>query len=408
MRIWEWAVRTSLLSTAVLIVPGPTLAQEVDPAQNALFRVGPLALTPALSVPAAGLDSNVYNESEQPRKDFVADVQPQVDAWLRLGRLRVDGKQQFNYLYFNRYVSERALNTMSTISGEVDLLWVKPHASVGFLKAKDRPDARIDTRAVHRSHMASAGLDFRLSSSTSVDLAGSLNDTAFDRGATFGSTSLQAALDRETRRYQGTLRYNVTAPTTLTVNVTRQEERFRYTPQQDSSSLRLLPGVAFAADSIVTGDLQVGWISFKPQSATLRPFKGVVAGGSLGYVFFGVTRFQLSVLRDVTPSIDKDATYALQTGLTGTVTHRVSERWDVNASASRLRMDFGEIRPLTDTDSTIDRADRVVTYAGGIGFYFTRGLRIGVRAESVKRDSVQAINRYDNLRILSSISYTRQ
>lgn len=408
-RLQAWVLTGTLLVWGlVALAPRAAAAQEVDPASTALLHVGPLALTPGLSIPSAGLESNVFNESDDPRDDFVADIQPQLDAWLRFGRLRLDGKQQFNYLYFNRYSAERALNTTSTVNGRLDLLWARPHASIGFVRAKERPDARIDTRAVHRSHPMSAGIDFPLSSTTSIDLTASINDTKFDNGATFGGTSLQTALDRKTRRYQGLLRYNVTPPTTLTVNVARQEDRFRFTPAQNSSSLRVVPGVVFAADSVISGDLQVGWMSFEPESAALRPFTGVVASGSLGYVLLGLTRFQVSVNRDVTPSIDRDATYALQTGVTGTITHRVSERWDVNASASHLRMDFGEIAPLLPSDVAVDRVDTINSYGGGIGFYFTRGLRIGIRAESIQRDSVVSANRYDNLRILSSISYTRQ
>jgi hypothetical protein len=391
----------------VLASAATASGQGSDPAADAVVRVGPLAFTPALSIPALGLDSNVFNDSENPRKDFMANVQPAVDAWLGFGPLRLEAKQQFNLLYFHEYASERAVNTLSALRAEVELLWGTPYAGVSFVRTNDRADARIDTRAVNRTRPATAGIDFRLSSSTNLDIGLSDNKTSFDADATFDGASLQTALDRRSRNYRATLRFAVTPPTTFTLSVARQEERFRFSPQQDSQSLRVVPGLAFATDAVITGRIEVGWMSFKPRSAALRPFTGVVSNVDVGYVFLGLTRVQLAINRDVTPSIDSLSSYALQTGVTGTLTHRVSERWDVNLSARRQRLDFGQVRPRSEIDGAVDRADTIDTYSAGIGFYFTQGLRIGVRAESIRRKSVLPIGRYDNLRILSSISYAR-
>ncbi len=397
--------RSLLAGALVLVSVAAASGQGPDPSADAVFRVGPLAFTPALSIPAVGLDSNVFNDSENARKDFTANVQPSVDAWLRFGPIRLEAKQQFNLLYFKQYASERAVNSNSGLRAELLLLWGTPYAGVSFVKTNERADARIDTRAVNRSRPATVGIDLRLSSSTNIDIGVNDNSTSFDADATFDGTPLQTALDRRTRNYRGTLRYAVTPPTTFTLSVSRQEERFRFSPQQNSESVRVVPGLAFAADAVITGRVEVGWLSFTPRSAALRPFTGVVSSVDLGYVFLGLTRLQLAVNRDVTPSIDSVASYALQTGVTGTLTHRVSERWDVNLSARRQRLDFGQVRLRSDTDEAVDRADTVDTYTAGIGFYFTQGLRLGVRAESISRKSVLPIGRYDNLRILSSISY---
>ena len=72
-----------------LLTSGGAAAQGVDPADNAVVRMGPLAWTPSLSIPSFGYDTNIFNEARAPRRDFTANVQPAVDAWLRLGRVRV-------------------------------------------------------------------------------------------------------------------------------------------------------------------------------------------------------------------------------------------------------------------------------------------------------------------------------
>ena len=62
-------------------------------------------------------------------------------------------------------------------------------------------------------------------------------------------------------------------------------------------------------------------------------------------------------------------------------------------------------RVLAEAQS-IDRVDTIKTFAAGIGFYFNRGLRLGLRAESINRTSALRLGRYDNLRLMSSINYS--
>jgi len=411
MRRPHAAIMTTLLAGGFLVLAaGSARGQAPDPSASATFQVGPLAFTPALAIPALGLDSNVFNESENPRQDFTANVQPAGDAWLRFERMRLHARQQFNLLYFDKYASQRAVNTFTTLRAEVFLLWATPYVSASYVRTNDRADARIDTRAVNRSRPATAGIDFRLSSSTNLDLSANDNTVRFDAGATFEGTPLRSALDRNTRIYRATVRYAVTPPTTLTLTAARQQERFRFATQQNSDSFRIVPGITLATDAVITGRLEVGYMSFKPRGPSLRAFSGVVSNVDLGYVFLGLTRLQLGVNRDLMPSIDSITSYALQTAVTGTVTHRVTERWDVNASARRQRLDFGQVSvaPVVEPDEPDGprgRVDTIDTYGGGIGFYFNQGLRLGLRVESISRKSALRAGRYDNLRILSSISY---
>lgn len=390
------------------LASGEAAAQGIDPADNAVVRMGPLAWTPSLSIPSLGYDTNIFNEARAPRRDFTANVQPAVDGWLRLGRVRVTVREQLNLMYFRRYASERALNNSTTLTGRVDFVWGSPHASVTFLRTKDRADARIDTRATIRSRPASAGIDFHLGRSVDVDLEATANRIAFDSRSSFGETSLSSALDRNSRGYRGTIRYAVTPPTTLSLRVARQEEEFSVPSPQDNVTLRVIPGIALSPDALITGDLQVGWLSFKPNDPAVPTSDIVIAAGNLAYVFLGVTRLQLSVNRDVVPSIETTTKYAVQSSYTGTITHRVSDRWDITATGSHLRLDFGQVASRVGSTSTESRADTVRTFGGGLGVYFSRGLRVGVRAESMTRKSALPLGNYDNVRVMCSVSYTRR
>lgn len=404
----RWSTAAGCVVGLMTTFPAEARAQGVDPADRAVVKMGPLAWTPSLSIPSIGVDTNVFNEAIAPRRDFTANVQPAVDGWLRLGRARFTVREQLNLMYFRRYASERAVNNSTTVTGRLDLVWGSPHASVGFVHTKDRADARIDTRATIKTRPVAAGVDFHLGGSLDIDLEGTANRVSFDDGSTFGGTSLASALDRSNRAYRGTLRYAITPPTTLSLRVVRQEEEFASNASQNNVSVRVMPGVTLSTDALITGDLHVGWLSFQPNRPAIPDSNVLVATGDLAYVLLGVTRFQLTVNRDVVPSIDSGSSYALQTSYTGTITHRVSDRWDVSATGSHLRLDFGQVATQVGDQGKASRADTVRTYGAGIGVYFSRGLRLGVRAESMTRKSALPLGNYDNLRVMCSVSYTRQ
>ncbi len=127
------AVIVSMLVSGFVLIPvAAARGQSPDPAADAVFQVGPLAFTPAISIPEFGLDSNVFNDFENPEKDFTANVQPEVDAWLRFGPLRLGARQQFNFIYFSEYRSESAVNTRTALTAELLLLWARPHASLSY------------------------------------------------------------------------------------------------------------------------------------------------------------------------------------------------------------------------------------------------------------------------------------
>src|SRR5438552_15075679 len=88
-----------------------------DPSSEAPMRLGPLRLTPSVSLTNFGIDSNVFNEVDNPKRDFTATLSPRTEARLRLGRARVIGNGGVDFVYFSQYASQRSLN----LHGEVRL-----------------------------------------------------------------------------------------------------------------------------------------------------------------------------------------------------------------------------------------------------------------------------------------------
>lgn len=394
-----------LAGTLAAVATAPVAAQGVDPAASAAFHAGPIAFTPSLDVPGIGVDSNVFNDAQNPKSDLTGQIQPQIQAWMRFGRARISASEQLNFVYFRSYASERAVNTNSNV--RLDLLLSRGTAYVGaaFVKTNDRPGPEIDTRAQHRRNPITAGMDLRVSAKTSLDVGTDYEHVNFENGTTFGLANLKNELDRTTRAYRATLKYSITPPTALTFTVLEQDSQFQFSPDRDSHSLRIVPGVVFAPFALITGRAEVGFLRLTPRDTRIRRFNGPVAQVDLGYVLMGATRFGVQVSRDVLPSVDRVENYFVQMGVAATVTHRISERWDALVGANQQRLDYGSNATATAA-ATFTGADVVRTYNAGLGFYFSRGLRLGVRGEHASRESGRPNGDYQNVRLMTSINYT--
>src|SRR5437773_4260656 len=107
-------MRRLFLVSALLVVASSAFAQQdiPDPAAEAKIRLGPLALTPTLSLVNAGIDTNVFNEPTfaGPKRDFTVTFEPKTDWWLRMGPTWFLGNVSQGFVYYDKYVNERSVN----------------------------------------------------------------------------------------------------------------------------------------------------------------------------------------------------------------------------------------------------------------------------------------------------------
>ncbi|MGE3404654.1 MAG: hypothetical protein AB7K63_18850, partial [Vicinamibacterales bacterium] len=66
--------------------PAAFAQQADDPVDTARIQLGPLGVTPTLSLNNLGVDSNVFNTTVNPQRDYTATLTPSADAWFRAGR----------------------------------------------------------------------------------------------------------------------------------------------------------------------------------------------------------------------------------------------------------------------------------------------------------------------------------
>ena len=65
------------LVASLVLWPLVVLAQAPDPFVSARVHIGPFAVNPSISLANVGLDTNVFNEVVDPKKDFTATITPE-------------------------------------------------------------------------------------------------------------------------------------------------------------------------------------------------------------------------------------------------------------------------------------------------------------------------------------------
>ena len=376
---------------------------EPDPWEQARWRFGPLAVSPTVQLRNLGVDTNVFNSVDDPKKDFTTTVAGGADWWLRLGRARLLGTDVVEGVYFATYASERSINYFHRLTFEYPLNRIRPYAGGSYVNTKDRPGYEIDARARHTEWGTRAGVAIRATGKTTFDISASQIDYTFDGDATFEGTYLAEILNRRAQALTGQVRYRLTPLTTLTLSASTERERFDDTPERDSNGFRLLPGIELAKLALITGTAQVGYRQLNMLSPAIPDYSGAVAAVSLGYLLAGSTRFTVGVDRDIQYSFEIDQPYYVLTGVSGSITRVVGLGWDVVVRGANQRLAYRETADVPE--SVAGRVDRVVSWGGGIGYRLSQGSRVGLNVDYFNRRSPIYNRDYEGLRAGLAVTY---
>ncbi|MFB3855539.1 MAG: outer membrane beta-barrel protein [Vicinamibacterales bacterium] len=401
-----------LALVAALALPAAAAAQERerDPFEDARFRFGPLAMTPTLSISTLGVDTNVFNEWEDPKRDFTFAAGPQTEAWFRLGRARLHGHGTLEYLYFHEWASQRGLTAKGDVAFELPLARIMPYVGIAGADTNARPGFEIDARARYKENGRFAGFELRLSPKTSVDLSVRRTKTRFAGDALFMGTYLSEVLDRDTDVAKATLRFRLTPLTTLVLDADASKERFVSSPERDADSVRVMPGFDFDTFALVSGTVRLGFRRLDMQDESIPDFSGFVGQLKLGYTLLGDTRFDAGFFRDIEYSFEISQPYYVRTGYEGSITRRIVGGWDVVARAGQQRLayrDRGAASPafVPGAPRPDGRVDRVETYGGGVGYRFSSGTRVGLDVNQYRRRSDIDTRTYEGLRAGMVVTY---
>jgi hypothetical protein len=397
------AVTRWLACGVLMCQASPVTAQDIA-AETAPFHLGPVGLQPRVSLTDVGIDTNVYNNAANPRRDFTATLVPGVTATLPIKRALLTSKGGVELLYFKDATDQRSASFSLDGRLDVPLGVIAPFFYAGQSNTNQRPNTEIDARVGQREDTFAAGLTVRLGSRTSMDLNAERRNLDYDE-VTIAGVALAQALNRQTGTGEVNVRVTLTPLTTLLLRSNVIQERFDESPFRDTDSVGGMAGFELRPFALISGKALVGYRSMTSVSGELPAFAGVIADVAVKYIWRDMTQIGVDVLRNVEPSFDEARPYYVLTSGMLTVTQALALQWDVVGRIGRDAFDYHE--RVGGADPVLARGDRdyVETVGSGLGYRLNPDLRVGFDVNYHRRRSTTLTRPYEGLRFGGSVVY---
>ena len=395
-----------LLTVALSVLATPVVAQTPsDPSSSAKVHIGPLALSPSISLTNLGVDNNVFNDADQesPKSDFTMTVEPRTDVWLHVGRSILIGSATEDLVYYRTYVNQRSASGNFKVGILVPLTRLTLAGNAGYLDTKDRPGFEIDARARRHELAFDGRVEIRVLSKTYVGVKATRQKTDFATDAVFLGTNLRNELNRTVTTESVTVRHQLTPLTSVNLDLGREQDRFEFSPLRDSDSTKVSLGVKFDPFALLKGGAALGYRDFTPLVAGVPSFRGLVADVDLSYVALGSTKLSVQGSRDVQYSFDVNQPYYVMTGFSASLAQQIFGPVDAVGRIGAQRLDYRNRAGALIV--VANRTDYVHAYGGGLGYHLGPDIRVGFNVDHVRRTSA-AINRtYSGLRYGMAVTY---
>ena len=395
--VLQTTIVTSLFAQGLLQQP-----QLPDPEAIGRFRLGFVRFTPSITLTNLGVDTNVFNELDDPKDDFTVTFGPKAEFWSRLGpRGHLYGNVGLDYQYFQEYGSQRGFGTADVVRFDYDLGRLTPFAEGAYTNTRIRPGYEIDTRARREDVSGRVGVSVRVLSKTKLLAWVRKEEFRYADDEEFLDTDLSRALDRDSTYYGGGMQVEVTPLTTFLTDVEVGEDRFLGSRERDADTWKVMPGFRFKPFALIDGQLAVGYRKFNTLSPLVPDYGGMIALVDLAYTL-RATRFIGRYNRDVTYSFETVEPYYLQTDWSFAVVQKITHTWDVVGRAGRYKLNYETIG-LPGAERRADSGNR---YGGGIGYTLGQFVRLGFDVNYIDRQSDASSTRnYEGVRAGFTVTY---
>jgi hypothetical protein len=396
---WLVAAALSPIAAHAQALPPPP-----DPA-TVRVRIGPLFLNPTLSLTNAGVDSNVFNvaESDAPQRDFTLTMTPAANLWLRFGRTWIGGVIREDLVWYRKFADQRSANSGYTVGWTVPLTRVAFTMAGNWVHTRERPGFEIDARSQRTEQAYSGSAELRALSKTFIGVRGERRAVNFDKAEVFLGRNLHDELNRTQTTGAVTVRHELTPLTSLTFDLSREQDRFAFSSLRDSDSTLMSLGLKFDPDALISGSAQFGYRKFEPLSANVPAYSGSTVQVNVTYIARGSTRVGLQAMRDVQYSFDVSQPYYLLTGFTTSLAQQIFGPVDVEGRVGRQRLSYRQSEAAVLDESA--RVDHVRSYGMGLGYHLGRELRLAFNVDNQKRESKVDRRNYSGLRYGTAITY---
>ncbi len=151
-RRWPVACLTMAVLLLLRVVPCVAQVTTVQIPENtppdSPIQLGPFYVTPTFELREIGIDTNVFNDDDVKERDFTATPSAVATGVTLFGPMRFTGLLNTEYVWFQKFRSERSFNSTSTLRFEGFFDRLRPWVVWGC--AGCRPSAKSPTSAATR------------------------------------------------------------------------------------------------------------------------------------------------------------------------------------------------------------------------------------------------------------------
>jgi len=397
------AIRAVLI--VMLATVGIALPSSADAQNEGRFVSGPLTWTPVFELREAGIDSNVFNSSLDPKEDKVGTASSHVSSLLTLGLLQAATQGSLDYQYFERYKNERGLNRRVSSHVDFPVTRFSPDVTVSWARVKERSGNEIDVRAPRTDWAYALGIQTKITSRVAVTATGGRQKSTYERGFTFRGVEIAKQLDRETVLGSVLTRITLTPLTSLTLDTSVGRDRFPFRPDATTDNIRGNIGLDFAPDAVIRGRTSIGYHSMRPLHADVSnpaavAFGGITSATELGYTLLGVTRFNGRFSRDSSYSISTSQPIYVSTAGGLDILQTLFGPLDLNIRASREQLKYRE------TKLAAGHRDLADSLGGGLSMRIGSGAVVALIYDNTERRSTAGRDfEYQRRRIYTTVTY---
>lgn len=364
---------------------------ETEPTAG-VFNLGRVKLAPGLTIGELGYDSNVFDEAEDPKEDWVFRGSPDVAIFSMVRFAKLSAHAASNLAYYKTYTSERSVGHDVGARLEMMLSRFRPFIGAGTTRDRTRPNGEIDVRADRRQDELSGGIAFELGPHSLVYGSAVRYRSEFENGTEEG-IDLPTTLNHDRSAYSAGVRTDVTPITTLTVSGSLERDEFESLPLRNSENRTINAALRIGAEAAIAGVVTVGYSDTQPVDPLIERFRGFVGQAALTYSFLEIGRLSWTINRGFQYSFDEAEAYYKETTMLLSYTHRILGDVDAQVRGSKSLFDYGFRAGLPARRDTLD------SVAGSVGYNLRNRTRISLNYEVARRRSPAFAQRnYDRTR----------
>jgi hypothetical protein len=366
-----------------------------DPAEGAMYRNGALAWTPAL-VFSFGHDTNVYREPTG-FADYETFAVPQIEGWWVHPGFFVRMIGALEVVHFANNAG--AKNTQAGLSFERRQSTIRPFLSLNHRRTNANPTGfEIGYKSLRLENEIMGGAQMKASPRSIARITARLVRTGWDADARYQTSSLREKLNRYTTSLSVGYGYSLTPLTAIGGRVDVVQDRFKYSPDRDGKTLRVMGEVSFARPALIFGNASIGYEHFRSAASGAADFNGLATTTSIGYGSPDGTLIKVLLSRDTAYSFDNALAYYVMTTLNVTASRHLGRAWDVAAFGGRYGLDY---RP-PGLPASVGRVDTVVEYGGAAAYRVGRWARVGGTLEHAQKSGTAP---YKALRLVGFLTF---